>query len=345
MRVWRSRRFTAAWKLFGLLGVGLLLTISGWRFYHTSRPSVGIPKTAASADKWSLPSELQQQLRQASQAPAPQAHDVYQQLAQLPARTSEEKYVVGYAHYQIGKFHAEQKQFHRAQQVFQKLAEQRISVPALPLDPSFGTWSEQGAYQAAICAYQLDPQQGLQQMIRFIEEYPASPLVVGAYKRILRWTNAKPPAAAEKAWHKAQAAQRERMKMNAACGPKALAYILKEEFGIDIDWKVLMQECGTELEGTSLWALAEAARKRGISAIGLEVSRAGLMQQGPPFLVWNPVGHYVAILKRDDKWQIYDPEHGSLQLWLTDSLPEEWRGAVLLLRPRSVAKHDGGTEQ
>lgn len=228
------------------------------------------------------------------------------------------------------------------------VAEQRISVPALPLDPSFGTWSEQGAYQAAICAYQINRQQGIQQMIRFIEEHPDSPLVVGAYKRILRWTDEKPPVAAQHAWQKTQAAQKERLKRAAACGPKALAYVLQHEFGMEADWQALMKECGTEPEGTSLWALAQAARKRGISAVGLEVSRTGLLELEPPFLVWNPIGHYVAVLKRDDRWQVYDPETNSLQPWLEQSFPEEWRGAVLLLRPRISTKTkqtNGGSKQ
>jgi hypothetical protein len=256
------------------------------------------------------------------------------------------QYVVGYAPYQIGKLYAEQKQFRAAQQVFRQLAEQRIATPALPLDPSFGTWSEQGAYQAAICAYQLNPQQGIQQMIRFIEEHPHSPLVVGAYKRILRWTNEQPPAAAQRAWQKVQAAQQERLKRAAACGPKALAYLLTHSFGQPTDWQRLMQECGTGIDGTSLWALAQAARKRGISAVGLEVSREGLLQQEPPFLVWNPLGHYVAVIAQEGQWQVYDPEKGSLQPWLETALPDGWRGAILLLRPRQTQyANDGGTKR
>jgi hypothetical protein len=282
----------------------------------------------------------------AATAPPAQAQAIYRQLTHLPARTTTEKYLVGYAHYQIGKLYAEQKAFRAAQQAFQQLAAQRLAVPALPIDPSFGTWSEQGAYQAAICAYQLDPQQGIQQMIRFIEEHPTSPLVAGAYKRILRWTNEKPPAAAQRAWQKAQTARMERMKETAACGPKALAYVLQHEFGMPTDWRTLMRECGTALEGTSLWALAQAARKRGLIAVGLEISRQGLLQQRPPFLVWNPIGHYVALLERNGAWQVYDPETNSLQPWLEQSLPQEWRGAILLLRPHQTEyAHNGGKQR
>jgi hypothetical protein len=331
-------------------GIAMLaLAMLGAGVWYLARPRPSVPNIsppAIEAKSFLLPRPLQQHLARAATAPPQEAQTLYRQLTRIPARTAEEKYVVGYAHYQIGKLYAEQKQFRAAQQVFRQLAEQRIATPALPLDPSFGTWSEQGAYQAAICAYQLNPQQGIQQMIRFIEEHPHSPLVVGAYKRILRWTNEQPPAAAQRAWQKVQAAQQERLKRAAACGPKALAYLLTHSFGQPTDWQRLMQECGTGIDGTSLWALAQAARKRGISAVGLEVSREGLLQQEPPFLVWNPLGHYVAVIAQEGQWQVYDPEKGSLQPWLETALPDGWRGAILLLRPRQTQyANDGGTKR
>ncbi|GBC93368.1 hypothetical protein HRbin15_01859 [bacterium HR15] len=341
---WGVARHAVRWKLLCLIIGCLLLTGVAWWLQRAMlprvRPSFVVRQSPALSAHWRQP------LMQAATAPPQQAQALYRQLTRLPARTAEEEYIVGYAHYQIGKLYAEQKRFRLAQQAFQRLAEQRLSIPALPIDPSFGTWSEQGAYQAAICAYQLDPRQGIQQMIRFMEDHPTSPLVIGAYKRILRWTNEQPPAAAQRAWQKAQAARAERLKETAACGPKALAYVLQHEFGVPTDWRRLMKECGTTLEGTSLWALAQAARKRGVSAVGLEVSRNGLLQQQPPFLVWNPLGHYVALIERDGKWQVYDPETNSLQPWLEQSLPEGWRGAILLLHPRpTLATHySGGTK-
>jgi hypothetical protein len=332
------------WGLVSLIAGSLLLTGVAWWLQRTMPPRLRPPRIARPAP--ALPPALQAPLLRAATAPPPQAIKLYRQIARHKPANPTEQYVVGYAHYQIGKLYAEQKQFRAAQQVFRQLAEQRIATPALPLDPSFGTWSEQGAYQAAICAYQLNPQQGIQQMIRFIEEHPHSPLVVGAYKRILRWTNEQPPAAAQRAWQKVQAAQQERLKRAAACGPKALAYLLTHSFGQPTDWQRLMQECGTGIDGTSLWALAQAARKRGISAVGLEVSREGLLQQEPPFLVWNPLGHYVAVIAQEGQWQVYDPEKGSLQPWLETALPDGWRGAILLLRPRQTQyANDGGTKR
>ncbi len=335
--------------------VGSALAVVGvWYFWKQTTPQR--PPAVAFA-KRSLPPALEQRLAEARLAPPEQAETLYQELTRIEAHTPDEQYVVGYAHYQIGKLKAEKKQFDQAKKAFEELEQRNIDTPALPLDPSFGTWSEQGAYQAAICAYQLDPQEGIRQMIQFMEQYPTSPLVIGAYKRIMRWTQERPPKEAERAWQKAQSARLVQMKRASACGPKALAYVLREEFGIEVEWQTLMNECGTDTEGTSLWALAESARRRGISAVGLEVSTKGLLEQPPPFLVWNPLGHYVAVLERDGKWHLYDPDKDALQPWDARTLhsalqfggdhspSKEWRGAVLVLRPRTLANQTDGGKQ
>lgn len=272
------------------------------------------------------------QAAQQAESQPERAIQLYEQFASQPAKTDEERYQVGYAHYQIGRLYAERKQFRQARQAFHRLSERPLTIPASPMEPGFGTWSEQGAYQAAICAYQADPKAGIQQMIDFMNRFPDSPLVYGAYKRILRWTNEQAPPEAEHAWHKVQAIQKEKRKRAAACGPQALAYLLKP-YGQEVDWKVLMQECGTTAQGTDLWSLAEAARKRGISCTGLEVSKAGLLEQVPPFLIWSEEGHYQVVeTGQSGAWQVYDPQTGKHTPFITWSLPENWRGIVLVIR-------------
>jgi len=274
------------------------------------------------------------QLAQRAENLPDKAIRLYEQFASQPARNDEERFQVGYARYQIGRLYAEQKQYGQAQKAFVQLANQRLTVPASPVEPGFGTWSEQGAYQAAICAYQLNPDQGIKQMIRFIKQHPTSPLAYGGYKRILRWTNEQPPQEAKRAWEKVQMAQKERRKLAATCGPQALAYVLKLH-GQGLDWKALMKECGTTEQGTDLWSLAQAARRRGFSCTGLEVSKAGLLEQDPPFLIWSNEGHYqvVECTASGDR-VIYDPQTGQHSPFVVELLPDTWRGVLLVFRNR-----------
>lgn len=319
-----GNRQQAWYWVVGFMTVAGLMLI-GWQLFFASLPT-------APARKQVMPyqEELTRALRVENQPE--RAIRLYEQIASQPATTDEQRFQIGYARYQIGRLYAEQKQFRQAQQAFTLLASQRLSIPASPVEPGFGTWSEQGAYQAAICAFQFDPKAGLQQMIRFIRRHPGSPLVYGAHKRILRWTKEQPPSEAEQAWKKVQAVQKEKQKWVAACGPQALAYILKH-FGQEVDWSKLMQECGTTEQGTDLWSLAEAARRRGISCTGLEVSKAGLLQQSPPFILWSKEGHYQVVEgSPSEAWTVYDPQsdqHSPLAAW---SLPAEWQGVILAFR-------------
>lgn len=313
------------WYLMGGLLTVAGLMIIGWHlFFARSSSSVALKRVLPYQE------ELTKALR-AENRPE-QAIRLYEQVASRPASNDEQRFQIGYARYQIGRLYAEQKRFRQARQAFTELASQRLSIPASPVEPGFGTWSEQGGYQAAICAYQTDPKEGLQQMIRFINRHPESPLVYGAYKRILRWTKEQPPLEAERAWKKVQVAQQERRKRAAACGPQALAYLLKQ-YGQELDWQTLMKECGTTEQGTDLWSLAEAARRRGFSCTGLEVSRTGLLEQVPPFLIWSKEGHYQVVeTGSSGAWLVYDPQTGQrspLPVW---SLPEAWRGILLIFR-------------
>lgn len=319
-----GNRQRAWYWVVGLMTVAGLMPI-GWQLFFAC-PS------PAPAQKTVMPyqDELTRALRAENQPE--RAIRLYKQIASQPASTDEQRFQIGYARYQIGRLYAEQKQFRQAQQAFNTLANQKLTVPASPMEPGFGTWSEQGAYQAAICAYQSDPKAGLQQMIRFIRRHPSSPLVYGAYKRILRWTKEQPPPEAEQAWKKVQAVQQEKKKSIAACGPQALSYILKQ-YGHKVDWSKLMKECGTTEQGTDLWSLAEAARWRGISCTGLEVSKAGLLQQSPPFILWSKEGHYQVVEgSPSGEWRVYDPQSDQRSPFAAWSLPAEWKGVILVFR-------------
>ncbi|MEO0248294.1 MAG: cysteine peptidase family C39 domain-containing protein [candidate division WOR-3 bacterium] len=313
------------WMLLGLLGLG------GVGFLLGRKPAVPAPKLVlAKPLPWQK--ELEAAFRKEAYDPAGAAAE-YERVARQAASTPEAQYAVGFACYRLGMIQVSQKRYWEAEVVFRGLSRRHLSVPASPVEPSFGSWSEQGAYQAAICAYLRDKQAGIRQMTAFLERYPSSPLVYGAYKRLLRWTKNQPPPAVKRAWRKVEAVQKQRRREAVACGPKALAYAL-HLLGIEADWKRLMKECGTSEGGTSLWALAQAARRRGLSAVGLEVSQEGLKELEPPFLLYSPSGHYQVVAGSGEGWVLHDPQRSCRMPFSIERLPAGWRGVVLVLRPR-----------
>jgi ABC-type bacteriocin/lantibiotic exporter with double-glycine peptidase domain len=172
-------------------------------------------------------------------------------------------------------------------------------------------------------------------MTAFLKEHPESQLVYGAYKRLVKWTNGQPPDELQQAWQEVEAVQKQRQQEAASCGPQALAYVLKG-YGIATDWQALMKECQTTEEGADLGSLAQAARHRGISCTGLEVSKQGLLALEPPLILWSRSGHYQVVqssefkVQSSESWVVYDPQTGQRMPFALDALPEEWRGIVLV---------------
>lgn len=332
-----ARQRSLAFKFRGALLGGLLLGLLGLcgvGFFLGRKAAAPTPQgVLAQPLPWQK--ELEAAFRKEAYDPAGAAAE-YERVARQAASTPEAQYAVGFAAYRLGMVQVSRKRYREAEAVFRRLSQRRLSVAASPLEPCFGSWSEQGAYQAAICAYLRDRQAGIRQMTAFLECYAASPLVYGAYRRLLRWTKDQPPLAVQRAWRKVEAVQKQRRREAAACGPQALAYALKL-FGIEADWKRLMKECGTSEEGTSLWALAQAARRRGLSAVGLEVSQEGLKELEPPFLVYLPSGHYQVVVRSGEQWRVYDPPTSQAVPFFREGLGSEWRGIVLKLQRRERA--------
>jgi hypothetical protein len=146
------------------------------------------------------------------------------------------------------------------------------------------------------------------EFMAFLREYPESPLVHAAVRRIARMHGGDVPEEAERLWRRAMKIQRsreaERERERSMCGPEVLAEILAREVkskkvkgksgseGVQEDRahdpatspphhptaEELAREMGTDARGTTLQALAETARRHGFAAKGLRLTFAGLLK-------------------------------------------------------------------
>lgn len=254
----------------------------------------------------------------------------YEEWIDLPMETESQNQLVGTAHFRLAMIHSDQGEWEQAKAKLERLASLSLTVPASTIEPGFGTWSEQGAYQAAICAYQINPQAGIRQMTEFIREFPESPLAQAAFKRISKWTGGKVPPLAEANYRYSQEVLAEQRRKASACGPKALAYVLALH-GVSVEWELLMKECKTDETGTDAWSLSEAARRRGVSCTGMEVNVEGFKKLTPPFIIWSMDGHFQVIEESErGYWVVYDPQTEKRQPISLSALPSNWRSIVLV---------------
>jgi hypothetical protein len=224
--------------------------------------------------------------------------------------------------------------------------------PEAKLGENPPTLEEEGAYQHAVLTAALGEESAAErEFIAFMREYPESPLVHAAVKRIARMHGGNIPPEADAAWKAAmatvQARERKRQREASMCGPEVLAELLdrlrrpegeKErlregarggegERGESREIGRLAKELGTDEHGTSLKALQEALKRRGIVSKGLKLTWAGLRKQRLPMVALVKPGHYVIVEAAPaDFVRVWDPEAGGRgKPGVLRFSPEQWR--------------------
>jgi ABC-type bacteriocin/lantibiotic exporter with double-glycine peptidase domain len=97
----------------------------------------------------------------------------------------------------------------------------------------------------------------------------------------------------------------------------------------------LRREVKTSPNGTSLYALAQAARRRGFSAGGLKLTREALAKETLPAIALLP-NHYVIIEAMDRDGVTYRDGEKRLQMdW--KQWERMWSGILLRIAPREPA--------
>lgn len=245
---------------------------------------------------------------------------------------------------------ARQGKLQEAQTAFKALADEGAKLPEGDLRPAVspGEWQkptlrEDAVYQHAILtAAQGDKAGAERELNAFIRDFPESPLMIAAVKRISRFHDQNIPAETEKLWKTAMdlrsTKEKETKRLAALCGPKCLVELLRRQ-GKSADVETLAKAMKTDEEGTTLLALRDEARKQGFSqAQGVELTRAGLKAQSFPIIALLAPQHFVVVEKVSDKaLTIWDPGEGKRKDVELESWAPAGMGGIALTLDR-VAK-------
>ena len=205
------------------------------------------------------------------------------------------------------------------------------------------TLEEDAAYQHAVCTAALGDKAGAEaEYLAFMRAFPESPLVQGAVKRIAMLHGGDIPPAAEAAWRRAEATalarQQARDREQSLCGPECLAELLRRRGGM-ADIHALANEMHTSDRGTTLAALADAAKAHGCRAEGVALTQKGLSAQKLPVLALVTPGHYVLVdAVTLQAVTIWNPDahgigRGDAQILPLSQWRRQWHGIALTLAP------------
>ncbi|MCC6443833.1 MAG: hypothetical protein IT210_10310 [Armatimonadetes bacterium] len=210
-------------------------------------------------------------------------------------------------------------------------------MTAYPFDQS--SLQERAAYQAAICLKSLGRREEAIRAFDALLARPPSPQIRKGCTTYLLALRKNGLTRQESGWlakvdERQVASLQAAAWARAACGPQSLTRVL-QRYDAKVAWKTLAHEAGMSREGTTLLALARCARKRGFSAVGLQVLPDELHQQRKPVLALLRRSHFVVVEKADRKGiRCWDPmgirKDYSPEQWL-----REWDGYLLAVRPRT----------
>ena len=215
--------------------------------------------------------------------------------------------------------------------------------PALIGQPTPATLEEDDAFQHAVCTGALGDKPAAEaEYVAFLHRFPDSPLVPASIKRIARMHGGDIPPADEAVWREAMridaAHQKAKLREASLCGPECLSELLRRR-GERASVHALAAEMHTSDQGTSLEALADAARTHGYSAQGLALTQKGLAEQTLPVIALIAPGHYLLVeAVAPAAVTAWDPDaHGqgkgdARTLPLAD-WQRRWHGIALALTP------------
>lgn len=214
---------------------------------------------------------------------------------------------VGEARLRLGFISAKQGDYEEARQRF-------IETAALHKESTgpiseFGDIADQAAYQAAAClSAQKKKSEAAHAFKQFIVDYPLSPLVHAAFKRLRVLLPIPERAGLDKLLQRAVDAQDSHVcKSLTSCGPRAIVRAL-EILKIDaaaVD--TIRKQSGTTDKGTTLAGMIKALKAHKVLATGHELNREDFDKLSTPAILLSENHYYVIEEIQEHCVSLYDP--------------------------------------
>jgi hypothetical protein len=169
------------------------------------------------------------------------------------------------------------------------------------MDADFGGAPDQAAYQAIVC---LVPQgktaEAKREFVAFLKDWPLSPLVHAAYKRLVRLEGGNQLPAYQALLERDVQLQQKHIRFEmSVCGPKTIAYILASRGNQKAtDYKQIAKLCGTTDQGTTMQGMIRGLSALGVQAYAYHVNRVDTEKIPTPAIVLEG-DHYLALLSVD----------------------------------------------
>ncbi|HMS54112.1 MAG TPA: cysteine peptidase family C39 domain-containing protein [Fimbriimonadaceae bacterium] len=176
------------------------------------------------------------------------------------------------------------------------------------MSPEFGGVADGAAYQAA-ATFNLegDADRAIVAFKNFMVEYPLSPLVYGAHKRLLKMDPSKSDEydALLTKCAKEQSDKSETDRVT--CGPKCLIRLAEIKGKKPLPYDQLAQICRTDKAGTTMAGMREGLSALGFRAFGYRLNKRDLSKLIPPALILQGEHYLVLTGRTPTGYLVFDP--------------------------------------
>lgn len=217
---------------------------------------------------------------------------------------------VGHARMKLAYLDTKTKDFDGARRIF-KEAESKYKGHG-DMGADFGGIKDGAAYQAAACLMaEHKTEEARKELRQFLQQYPLSPLVRGAYRR-LQMLPGGATAADDKSLQTAVAQQQQHIQMEMAmCGPKCVVKLMeltgRQTGSKPLDYKAVAKLCGTTDKGTTMQGMRDGLRALGIQTFGFSLNRKDFARMPLPAILLSGQHYVVVTAVTPTTLTVYDP--------------------------------------
>ncbi len=123
------------------------------------------------------------------------------------------------------------------------------------------------------------------------------------------------------------------------CGPATLATVLNN-LGINVTEQELATLAGTDENGTTMYGLVQAAKAKGLNAVGMKISVNELKKNNIVFITVNGGPHYSVVREvTADKVLLADPSLGNIEM-TKEKFAEVYSGNALVVSDPNAPSQD-----
>lgn len=132
---------------------------------------------------------------------------------------------------------------------------------------------------------------------------------------------------------------------NYTCGPAALATVLNN-MGINVTEQELATLAGTDENGTTMYGLVQAAKAKGLNAVGMKLSVNELKKNNIVFLTIDGTTHYSVVREvTNESVYLADPSLGNIEM-TREKFSEAYSGNALVISdPNAMAQEVSNSTQ